>query len=386
MDGVDYDIIICGGGPAGSTCAMTFKDTNARVLVIDKTSFPREKVCGDGIAPYIPKILNRISPSFKEAFEAFPAKSSITKIFLRSYNGTSVEVELNEHFYVSTRYNFDTFLYEQANSLPNVDYANNTSIKDVKVYADYAEVQTDTRIYKAKLVIGCDGAMSAVRRALTDFKVKEEKKWATVRAYYSGVTGTDQERFEVYYSKKHPNGYFWLFPSEGGKVNIGFGTFSHLVSERKLDVKKLMLDMVAEIPELKARFAKASLEGDIKGWSIPVDFENSILSGDRFMLCGDAASLPDPATGEGIGPAMSSGRIAGFFAQKCLEKECFSDSFMKGNNQEIEKKFGSLIRKRKRVEKWFSKHNWMLDSFVSVIGASKFIRKRGEVLLGRLLS
>lgn len=386
MDQVDYDVIICGGGPAGSTCAMTFKGTDARVLVVEKSVFPREKVCGDGLAPYIPKILNRISPSYKEAFEAFPHKSAITKIYLRSYNGNNIEVDLNEHFYISTRYNFDTFLYEQANGLPNVAYATNQKIKGVEVHPDYAEVHTDSGSYTAKLVIGCDGATSMVRRSLSDFNIKNERKWATVRAYYSGVTATDQERFEVYYSKKYPSGYFWLFPSEGGLVNIGFGTFSHLVSEKKLDVKKLMLDIIDEIPDLKKRFENAVLEGDIKGWSIPVDFGGSVFSGERFMLCGDAASLPDPATGEGIGPAMASGRIAGFYAIACLAKNDFSKAFMKGYDDEIEKKFGSLIRKRRRLEKAYSKNTWVLDSFVTLVKSSKFIRQRGEGLLARFLS
>ena len=71
MSTLHFDVIICGGGPGGSTAALGFTDTDIKVAVIEKSSFPREKVCGDGMAPYIPKALDKISPKFKKAFDQF---------------------------------------------------------------------------------------------------------------------------------------------------------------------------------------------------------------------------------------------------------------------------------------------------------------------------
>ncbi len=69
-----FDVIICGGGPGGSTAAMAFHDTELKIAVIEKSSFPRDKVCGDSMMSYIPKALNRISPNFKKAFDDFKGK------------------------------------------------------------------------------------------------------------------------------------------------------------------------------------------------------------------------------------------------------------------------------------------------------------------------
>lgn len=380
MSDYEYDVVICGAGPAGSTCALTFKNSTAKVLVIDKSNFPREKVCGDGLAPYIPKILGKISEDFSKAFENFEDKFEITKFLIQSYKGNSATVELPENFYISTRYHFDNFLYEQASSLPNVTYLLEEAFQKVIDHKNYIEIITKSgKHIKAKLVIGCDGTTSIVRRSLTEFKVNAEDHWATIRAYYSGVKEVENDRFEVYFSKKYPNGYMWVFPSFNRQVNVGLGTLTSTIKLNKLDLKQMLYELIDEDPNLKRRFKNAKMVEPIKGWSIPVDFGIFPISGNRFMLCGDAGSLPDPATGEGIGPAMVSGRIAGFHALKCFEKNDYSASFMLGYDKEIEKKYGKLLRSRKNAENFYSKNTWGLDLFTSALKfRGKFKRLKKE--------
>ncbi|NVK75094.1 MAG: geranylgeranyl reductase family protein [Oceanospirillaceae bacterium] len=386
MSQLDYDVVICGGGPSGSTCALALKDSGAKVLVIEKGVYPREKVCGDGLAPYIPKILGRISEEYAQAFHDFEDKFPINKLLLRSYNGEYLDFPLKEEFYIATRYHFDNFLHEQAAALPNVTYDTGRQVKRVEVQEDRAIVETDKGSYTAKLVIGCDGITSVVRRDLTGHKVSSEERWATVRAYMSGVTDVDQSRLEVYYTKKYERGYFWVFPSADGLVNIGMGTLSRIASAQKLNLKEVLFEIIDDIPELKERFKNATLESDVKGWTIPVDYGCTTISGDRFMLCGDAASLADPATGEGIGPAMGSGRIAGFHAAECFKLGDFSKSAMEGYNRAIDKKYGTLIKRRKVAEKVYSKHHWTMNAFVKVLNSSSTLKNAAEGVMDKLLA
>lgn len=383
---LDYDVIIAGAGPAGTTCALTFQDPKIKVLVIDKSTFPREKVCGDGIAPYVPKVLARIHEKYAKAFYEMPNKFSISECLLRSYNGKTAFIDLPESFYIATRYHFDNFLYEQARTLPNVDFLLNETIKEVEVSEESARVKTKSgKQLSAKLLIACDGASSIIRRTLTSYKLNPEQNWAALRAYFSGVTGFEQHRFEIYFSKKYPHGYFWVFPSFDGAVNVGVGTTTQTVSSNKLDLKKLLYDILEEHSDLKERFKNAQLIEDIKGWGIPCDFGDNPISGQRFMLCGDAGSMADPATGEGIGPAMVSGRIAGFFASKCFEQNDFSAAFMKGYERDIEKKYGKLMRSRKKMEGFYSSNFWAMNTFVNVLNQTKTISKKGQKTLLKVL-
>ena len=73
----EFDVIICGAGPAGSTCALALAQSKLKVAVIDKASFPRNKVCGDAVAAYVPKILNSIHPKYGEALHEFKDKTIV---------------------------------------------------------------------------------------------------------------------------------------------------------------------------------------------------------------------------------------------------------------------------------------------------------------------
>jgi flavin-dependent dehydrogenase len=96
-----------------------------------------------------------------------------------------------------------------------------------------------------------------------------------------------------------------------------------------------------EAPQIKERFAEAELVGEEKGWSIPIGYFDGKLpiSGNRILLCGDAAGLVEPATGEGIAPAMSSGRFAAWQIKRCFKENNFSADFMKAYDKDIRKKY-----------------------------------------------
>ncbi|MBK8565176.1 MAG: hypothetical protein IPN76_18005, partial [Saprospiraceae bacterium] len=153
MENLHFDVIICGGGPGGSACALGFVDTEIRVAVIEKSAFPREKVCGDGMAPYIPKALNRMSPKFKEAFDNFAERIPVEYVKVVSYNGNAISLPFPEPWFISKRYQFDNFLFKQASALPNVTYFLEEQVANVSVSENEARVQTDkNRTFTGKLL------------------------------------------------------------------------------------------------------------------------------------------------------------------------------------------------------------------------------------------
>ncbi len=121
-------------------------------------------------------------------------------------------------------------------------------------------------------------------------------------------------------------GYFWIFPMPNGRANVGAGMLSSVVAKRKVDLKKEMEKIINEHPVISKRFVHAKPEGKAQGWGLPLGRKVGSISGDNLLLCGDAASLIDPFTGEGIGNAVLSGRYA---AEKALNAIATNDYSVK---------------------------------------------------------
>jgi geranylgeranyl reductase family protein len=387
MEKLDFDVIICGGGPGGSTCALGFVDTNIRVAVIEKSNFPREKVCGDGMAPYIPKALNLISPKFKQAFDQFAERIPISHVYMKAFNGRVAHVAFKEPWFISSRYHFDNFLYTQASALPNVTYFLEEQVTQVNIAENIVSVETDKkRQLQAKLIIGCDGATSIVRRQLTQYKLDPEYTCAAVRAYFSGVKDIMKDTFEFHFVPKYPNGYFWVFPSEGDQTNIGFGMMTHDVAHQKLKLRDVLLEIIDDDPKLKERFKEATLTGDIKGWSIPFAYGKHPISGNRFMLVGDAASVADPMSGEGIGQAIVTGRIAASQAKACFDTQDFSAQKLKEYDAAVDKKWGKIIRLRRKYANLVAKYPWTMNSVIGLLSTKGKVSEFTRQLILKLVS
>lgn len=386
MEQLNFDVIICGGGPGGSACAMGFTGTDLKVAVIEKSSFPREKVCGDGMAPYIAKALNRMSPVFREAFDGFTERMPVNNIRIVSFNEKSVRIDLPEPWFVATRFHFDHFLYQQAASLPNVTYFCGEQVTGVEITDDGATVRTDRdRNFHAKLVIGCDGASSLVRRKLTSYRLSPSTHCAAVRAYYRGVKDASADTFEFFFIPEFPCGYFWIFPSEDATVNVGFGIFSEEAAQKKLNIRDCFIQIIETTPELKRRFESAELIGEIKGWGIPIGYGTHAISGNRFMLAGDAASVADPLTGEGIGQAIVTGRIAAFHARQCFAENNFSAEMMQGYDREVHRKWRTQNRRRRITSSIISRRPWVLDALISTLGRRNWLSRAVRSFVSRML-
>ena len=387
MESYNFDVIICGGGPGGSTCALGFVDTDIRVAVIEKSKFPREKVCGDGMGSYIPKALHMISPRFKEAFEQFKERIPITHVYMKAFNGQTAHVAFKEPWFISSRYHFDNFLYEQASALPNVTYFLEEQVTNVTINSNEVLVETDSKkCFTSKLVIGCDGATSIVRRQLTQYKLVPEYTCAAVRAYYSGVKDVMKDTFEFHFTPKYPNGYFWVFPSDGENANIGFGMMTNDVAHQKVKLRDVVAEIIESDPNLKERFKDAQLIGDIKGWSIPFAYGKHPISGNRFMLAGDAASVADPMSGEGIGQAVVTGRIAAFQAKACFETQNFSAEKLKEYDRAIDQKWGKKIRSRRIYANLVAKYPWTMNTVIRLLSSNASISKLTRQFILKMVS
>ena len=358
--------MIAGSGPAGSACALALKNSGLKVAMIDRSTFPRDKICGDAIGGRVKKVLRDISPDLLAELEGYPSKNRSSGWKLFSPNGKTIEVNFVNPGYVSRRLDFDSWLFGKTSGQNNLEMIF-SEIRDIKT--DSGSVQLNLqgeRTIFASLVIGCDGAHSIVAKKLADFKVDHRHYSGAVRAYYKNVEGTTgSEMLEIHLVKGFLPGYFWIFPLNDNLCNVGFGMLSSDIKERRIDLKLSLKQIIQSSPAFSKRFAGAELVDDVKGFGLPLGGKERTISGERFMLCGDAASLIDPLTGEGIGNAMLSGLYASRQAIQCFQKNNFSTGEMKHYDEAIYNKLLPELKKNLMMQRAFNRP-WLINLLVNV--------------------
>jgi geranylgeranyl reductase family protein len=371
-----FDVIICGAGPAGCTAALALGSSGLKVGLIEKERYPREKICGDAIPAYVPKVLNSISPYYARAFERLPIKEVVKICRIVAPNEKVLDLKFSEQGYICKRMIFDNFLFDLASQLSNLTVFQDTSVMDVKIIDNEVMINSaeDLR-FKARLVIGCDGAHSIIKRILTHTKVDSRHSSEAVRAYFKNVKDIPGATFELHFLKNVLPGYFWIFPLPDNYSNVGLGMPSNVISAKRINLKREMAKIIDSVPYLKQRFSDSEMVSDINGCLLPLGSRKVTISGNRFMLCGDAASLIDPATGAGIGQAILAGRYAGWHAVKCFEKNDFSNHFMKRYDKTVYDKLWRHNIFRFMIRNIINSQPLVLNAAINMSLKSKFIYK-----------
>ena len=372
---MQYDVVIVGAGPAGCSCALAMKDAGLSVVLLDKSSFPRDKVCGDAIPGRAVKTLGSISPVFEEAFKQFPQKEETKKTTLH-YKGRQLTFSWVKPAYTCTRMAFDNFLFNLVKEHTGTEILTQTQPEQITINDDGVTVTLKNAgaVIKAKMIVGADGAHSVVAKQLTDRTLDRKHHVGSVRAYYLNVGSCDADTTEIYFSRQFLPSYLWVFPLPGNMTNVGFGMLSSEIARRKINIKKTFYDFIAQTPVLQSKFAEAKQEGTLDGFGLPLGSAIGQLSGNRFMLAGDAASLIDPISGDGIGNSMLSGRLAAMQAIRCFKEPDFSADTMKQYDDSVHNALGAELKARHRAQLLLSRFPFLLD-IVFLGGKSKWLKK-----------
>jgi geranylgeranyl reductase family protein len=371
-----YDIAICGAGPAGSTCALALKNSGLNVVLIDKAIFPRDKICGDAVSSVAKRVLRQINPQYETELLQFEPKACIKKAKLYSPKFESLEIEFSKIGYCIKRVDFDNWLFNLAtreNKALTLLMGN--AIKDIE-QQEYFNIKFDNgKQISARFLIACDGAHSIAAKKIANIKVNRKHYSGAVRQYYQNVAGLTADALEVYFLKDYLPGYFWIFPLPNNQANVGFGMLSDTIAKNKIDLKKSLNRIIHQIPEVARRFKNAHPLEDIKGFGLPLGSKKYNISGNGYMLCGDAAALIDPFSGEGIETAMESGKFAAEQVIRCFEHNNFSASFTKQYDERVYAKMWPNFKNHYLLQKLLGNKKWLINSLIR-IGNIPFVNKR----------
>ncbi len=386
---ISTKVCIVGAGPAGVSAALQLNKLGIDCVMVDKAVFPRDKICGDGLSGKVITSLNKIDPEIVKRLDlksfklnswgvtfVSPNRKKLEVGYRPDYDKDNVEHKQRPIGYVCKRFDLDNFLIEEAKRCTHVKVIEGVQIHSYTLESDgYLIVGDNDFEVKAELVIVANGAHSSFTKTIANIHMEPKHYCAGIRAYYKNVTGINEDNFiELHFIKSLLPGYFWIFPLPNGDANVGVGMLSEEISKRKINLKKELEKIVKEDPIIKDRFKNASLVNTVDGYGLPLGSKKRIISGERYMLVGDAAYLIDPFTGEGIGNALYSGRIAASHAAIAIETNDFSKEALLKYDAEIDRVLGSELKLSHRLQKLI-KFPWLFNLIVNLSSKNNQIKE-----------
>jgi menaquinone-9 beta-reductase len=312
----DYDVLVVGAGPAGSSAAWRAASGGARVLLLDKAVFPRDKPCGDGLTPRALRSLRAIGLAGEvdrlhriDRFRIFGGGRMLEFDWPGSEG-------FPDHACVVPRTVLDTMLlrHAQAAGAETRLEAEITAplVEEGRVVGVRVRARTGGYAVRAPVVIAADGASSRIGRALGMTPRDDRPLGVAIRAQ-APANRADEQVMEMHAElldgKALLPGYGWVFPMGGGRVNVGVGVASTYERWRALNMASLMDVFLRSLPRewCLPDLKELQRSGDLKGWRLPMGCAVWPPWRPGVLLVGDAAGVINPFNGEGISEGIESG-------------------------------------------------------------------------------
>ena len=300
----EVDVAVVGGGPAGAVAALGVLRAwpQARVVVLDRADFPRDKTCGDGIAPHVADVLDRLGVD--PLYEDFAPVHVLRLGFL---GGAGAVGRMCRPARVVPREVFDARLLDAAVK------------QGAHVVRHRVRSMTPTRsggvdidgVFHAAVVVGADGAHSLARTAAGLPPHHRDRTAIALRGYAPVSGGREHEQVISFTDDAGWPAYAWSFPVGDGRANVGYG---ELLPARGAGTSK------AQMLERIERLLPGAATGGSR-WQahhLPLSSGRARQPNGRLLLAGDALGLVNPLTGEGIHAAVRSGALAGIAASRAV--------------------------------------------------------------------
>jgi geranylgeranyl reductase family protein len=331
----DADVIVVGAGPSGSTAAYYLAQAGLNVLLLEKSRFPRDKVCGDGLTPRAVKSLVAMGMDVSE--EAGWLRNKGLRVI---GGGLRLELDWPElsswpgYGLVRPRSSLDEELARRAQAagakllegttvtgpvlddngrIVGVETTSETEEKSKsRSRSDNAERSGGSRVtYRARVVVAADGNSSRLSVAMGLRKRDDRPMGVAVRTYYTSPRHEDdylESWLDLWDGDRLLPGYGWIFGMGDGTSNVGLGLLNTSEAFGKTDYRELLKSWLKSMPE-EWGYVEENRTEPVRGAALPMGFNRTPQYYKGLVLAGDAAGMVNPFNGEGIAYAMESGQL-----------------------------------------------------------------------------
>jgi geranylgeranyl reductase family protein len=318
---VEYDVIIIGAGPGGSSTATFLARNGFQVLLIDSATFPREKVCGDGVTPKGVEILGKLGV-LDQLNDKVAHRINYAKII--SPNGRTLTSAIQKteesckYMFTIPRFELDHILLKNAVS-EGAEFRGSCKVGAIENKADHVIVHGQSNgeecLFRGKYAVIATGANMGLLRK-HGFLTKKPKPVIAARSYYEN-SHAETDCFNFHFNDVPLPGYGWIFPMANNKINVGVGIIAKK-NAPQAHISEVYSNFVDQ-PYMRDILAGATRLTELQTYPIRTDFLSATLYKERTLLVGEAAGLVNPLTGEGIDYAMESGGIAAEHLSQLLQ-------------------------------------------------------------------
>ena len=320
-----FDLVIAGGGPSGSAAAWQAAHTGAKVVVLDKATFPRDKPCGDGLTARGVSYLQKMGLADEVA--GFHRVNRVT-VFTPSRWELSFPRRpgMPDHGATVSRTTLDTMLLEHAAKAgaavrQGAEVAG--PILDERGRVVGVTLKSGEKVH-GDAVIAADGAYSPIKRALN---LDSEYNGYTAIAIRAEMDANkpDSDSLDIYLKLQFQGdqlpGYAWVFPMGGGRVNVGLGYINSYKNWQSINATQFLGDFLRTLPrewELPS-IEELKKNKSVRAWRLPMGFTAWPPWRPGVLFAGDSLGAGRPTSGAGISKALESGLAAGECAMAALE-------------------------------------------------------------------
>jgi geranylgeranyl reductase family protein len=367
----DADVIVVGAGPSGSTVAYYLAQAGLNVLLIEKSRFPRDKVCGDGLTPRAVKSLVAMGVDVSE--EAGWLRNKGLRVIA---GGMRLELDWPElsswpgYGLVRTRASLDEQLARRAQSAgakllegttvtgpvlddygrivgveTTAETEETSKTSKIRSRSDNSErLSGSSRAYRARVVVAADGNSSRLSVAMGLRKRDDRPMGVAVRTYYTSPRHKDdylESWLDLWDGDRLLPGYGWIFGMGDGTSNVGLGMLNTSDAFGHTDYRELLKRWLKSMPE-EWGYVEENRTEPVRGAALPMGFNRTPHYYKGLLLAGDAAGMVNPFNGEGIAYAMESGELLARVVAQALARptRAQSERVLRSYPEELQAAYG----------------------------------------------
>jgi flavin-dependent dehydrogenase len=351
LEAVQYDLIVVGAGPAGSACAITAARAGAKVLLLEKDRFPRQKVCGEFVSP---ESLGLLHGFLEDDRLQSCARIVSSRIFL---DGKILTLPVSPSAQSIPRFDLDPALFTAAQNA-GAKACEEIAVKEVQRDDGVFRVLASESTFSARSIVNATGRWSK----LTQFDVAGKDKWIGLKAHFTEPS--PPQMVDLYF---FPGGYCGVTPVGPNSVNA--------CAMVRADAAHTLEDVFTKEPRLYERSRPwQPLFSTVT--TSPLYFRQPEIESHGMFLAGDAAGFIDPFAGDGISLALQSGTLAAQSILPFLRGTCLLEQAHQQYRAEYRKRFAPAFRNAARLRSALAAPKWVRNAalaFAAVPGVGKML-------------